>query len=147
MSDRPDFPLKGCPPDIFLIRRGTCKLKGMRLPQSSSQPLFLRVSAITLFLTLATVLPAAGTEQLVCTPASLRFGAVTVGQTETQLLALSNVGNTSVTISASSFNNSEFTLSGLKLPAVLPAGQTVEVSVIFAPTARGWTGAAVTFTS
>ncbi len=120
----------------------------MRLPQSSTYPLFLRISTIFFLLTLTAVLPAAAaTEQLVCTPFALRFGAVTVGQTETQLIALSNVGNTSVTITAASFNQSEFTLAGLNLPAVIPAGQTVEASVIFAPTVSGWTGGALTFTS
>jgi len=119
----------------------------MRLPQSSSQPLFLRLIAITILLTLATVLPAAATEQLVCTPTNLRFGAVTIGQTETQLIALTNNGQSSVTISASSFNNSEFKLSGVKLPLVVPAGQSVEVSVVFTPTAKAWTSGSVTFTS
>jgi len=120
----------------------------MRLPQSSSQPLYFRALSVIFLLTLTAVLPAAGAaDQLVCTPSTLRFGAVTVGQTETQLVALSNVGNSSVTISASNFNNSEFTLAGIKLPLILPAGQSVEVSVIFTPTVKGWTSGTLTFTS
>ncbi|MFZ0806170.1 MAG: choice-of-anchor D domain-containing protein [Candidatus Sulfotelmatobacter sp.] len=120
----------------------------MRLPQSGTYPLFLRVTTIFFLLTLTAALPAAAApNQLVCTPSMLRFGAVTVGQTETQLISLSNVGKTSVTISGSSFTQSEFSLAGIKLPVVIPAGQTLEASVIFAPTVNGWTGSALTFTS
>lgn len=121
----------------------------MRLPQSSTYPLILRTTTILFLLTLTAALPAvAVTDQLVCTPFALRFGAVTIGQTETQLITLSNVGNTPVTISASSFNyHLEFTLAGVKLPLVVPAGQSVEASVIFAPTVNGWTNDTLTFTS
>jgi hypothetical protein len=128
--------------------RASLQTTAMRLPQSSSQLLSLRAIPIVFLLTLTAVVPAVGAaDQLVCTPSILRFGAVTVGQTETQLIALSNVGQTSVTISASSFSNSEFMLSGIKLPLVLPAGQSVEASVVFVPTVKGWTSGTVTFTS
>ncbi len=121
----------------------------MRLPQSITLPFLLRVVFLTLLLASTIVLPAAGatTQQLVCTPSMLRFGAVTVGQTETQLVAISNVGQTAVTISSSSFNNSEFTMSGVNLPLSVPAGQTVEVSVTFAPTIKEWTSGALTLVS
>lgn len=119
----------------------------MRLPQSSTQPLFLRIASIGILLTSAAVLPVAA-QQLVCTPTALRFGAVTVGQSETQLVALSNTGQTSVTVSGSSLTSSEFSLSGISLPLTIAAGQSVEFGVVFAPTAKGWTGgASLTFTS
>lgn len=122
----------------------------MRLPQSSSQPLSIRVIAFIILATLAAVLPVpagAATQQLLCSPTSLRFGTVTVGQSETQLISLTNAGQTGATISAISVSGSEFSISGLTPPANLAAGQSAALSVTFAPTANGWTGGKVTFTS
>lgn len=122
---------------------------GMQLPQSSSLCLFLRLVSIALLGTLAAGAPLsakAGTQPLVCSPTSLRFGTVPVGQSETQLTVLTNTGQTSATISAIRMSGSEFTVSGLTLPAVLAAGQSVVLNVAFAPTANGWTRSAATFT-
>lgn len=122
----------------------------MRLPQSNNQLLSVRVASVILLLALATIMPLgaqAATQQLVCSPSGLRFGKVQVGQSETQLIALTNIGQTSVTISAERANPSQYSVSGLNLPAVLTAGQSVTLSVIFAPTAIGWVGGTITFTS
>jgi hypothetical protein len=120
----------------------------MRLPQSSNQPLSIRVFALTIaLLVVFPVSAGAATQQLICSSTSLKFGTVTVGQSETQFISLTNVGQTTVTVSALSVNVSEFSVSSLSLPADLAAGQTVALSVIFAPTATGWTGGKVTFTS
>ncbi len=82
----------------------------------------------------------AATSQLVCTPEKLRFGAITVGQTETQLMVLTNTGAASATVSAISVGGTEFSVSGLSLPASVAAGASVSFSVTFTPTAEGWTG-------
>jgi ASPM-SPD-2-Hydin domain-containing protein/centrosomal CEP192-like protein len=118
----------------------------MRLPQSSRRSLFILFFSI---LTLVTVLPAgaATTQQLVCAPSSVKFGTVTVGQSETQIIELTNTGQTAVTVSASSMSSSEFSLSGLKLPLDLAAGQSIAFSANFLPTSKGWTSGSVTFTS
>jgi len=84
---------------------------------------------------------------LVCSPTLLRFGIVPVGQSETQLIALTNTGQTGVTISSISVGSSEFSVTGLKLPAVLAAGQSVNLSVTFAPTTLGGTGVNLTIGS
>ena len=77
----------------------------------------------------------------------MKFGTVTVGQTEVQLLALTNSGQSTVTVSAASSNDSEFSISGLSLPLAIPAGQSAVFSVVFAPNVIGWTGGRITFTS
>ncbi|HYW39439.1 MAG TPA: choice-of-anchor D domain-containing protein, partial [Terriglobales bacterium] len=89
----------------------------------------------------------AATSQLACTPTNLRFGAVVVGRTETFLVTVTNNGLTSVTISGITVDNSEFTTSYLSLPLVLPAGQSVDLSVSFTPTAMKWTGGTIKFFS
>ena len=119
----------------------------MRLPQSSSQPVsicvpirFISLAVLIAFVALFPLGSRAATPQLVCTPAKVRFGAVTVGQSENQLMVLTNTGETATTVSAISVGGTEFSVSGLTLPASLPPGESVTLSVTFAPTATGWTG-------
>lgn len=122
----------------------------MRLPRSSSQPLSLRLASIILltisFALLAPSSQAAG-PQLVCSPASLKFGSIALGQLETQLINLTNTGQTSVAISAISVSNSQFAASGLTVPVNLAAGQSVNLNVTFTPNTKGWTSGEITFTS
>lgn len=87
----------------------------------------------------------AATQQLQFSPSSLRFGSVAVGQSETQLVTLTNTGQTSVTVSAISLCDSQFSVLGLTLPVVLGADQTVSFDVIFAPTQDAWVGGTITF--
>lgn len=121
----------------------------MRLPQSRSH---FSISALTIsiisLLTFA-VLPSAGaaTKQLQFSPADLRFGEVVVGSSESQPITLTNTGQSSVTISAITPGSSEFTVTGLSLPVVLAASQTVSFDVTFAPTQSGWSGANIAFTN
>ncbi len=125
----------------------------MRLPQSIIQSLLLRtvhfltIGMAILLLGMVSVVASASTPQLVCMPTSLGFGHVVVGQTETLLATVTNDGQTSVTVSGISVGNSEFTTSYLSLPLVLPAGQSVDLSVSFTPTAMGWTGGTIKFSS
>jgi len=122
----------------------------MRLPQSSGQSLSFRLIPFIFFITLVTMLPLdspAATQQLICAPTSLRFGTVTVSQSETQLAALINSGQTSVTVSAMNVSGSEFSVSGLQLPVTLAPGASATLKVTFAPTATGWIDGKVVFTS
>jgi len=125
----------------------------MRLPQSLIQSLFVRTVhflAMGIAIALLGMVPvnaAAATPQLVCTPAALRFGATVVGQTETLLLTATNNGQTSVTVSAITVSNSDFTASSLSLPVVLLAGQSVDLSVSFTPTATGHREGTIKFSS
>jgi hypothetical protein len=118
----------------------------MRLPQSILRYLsvhtvhFLTIGVAIALLGMLPVSAGAATPQLTCTPASLRFGAVVVGHTETLLVSITNNGQTSVTVSGMAVSNSEFTPSSLSLPLVLLAGQSINLNVSFAPAATGWTG-------
>ena len=122
----------------------------MRLPQSISQHFSVRIISLITFTFLAAVLPGyagASTRQLTCTPSTVRFGAVPVGQTETQVVVLTNTGTTSVTVTASSLTGSEFSLSSLTLPLTLSPGQSISSNLTFSPTATGWITGSNTFTS
>ncbi|MGD0510145.1 MAG: choice-of-anchor D domain-containing protein, partial [Terriglobales bacterium] len=125
----------------------------MRLPQSIIRSFsvrtvhFLTIGLAILLLGMVPMGAAAATPQLTCTPTSLRFGDIVVGQTETLLVTLTNTGQTSVSISRIAAGNSEFTTSYLSLPLVLLAGQSVDLSVSFTPTAKGWTGGTIKFSS
>ncbi len=77
----------------------------------------------------------------------MRFGGVPLGQTETEIVVLTNGGQTSVTVSAANVSGSGFSLSNLKLPLVLAAGQSVALNITFSPTATGWAGGKTTITS
>jgi hypothetical protein len=119
----------------------------MRLPQSCSQSLSIRVVFLVFIILIVISGAQATTPQLQCLPASLKFGTVAVGQSETQLIAVTNTSSSDVTISSISADDSEFSQSGLSLPAVLTPGQTVSLNVVFAPQQDGWTGGKITLTN
>ncbi|MGO9573660.1 MAG: beta strand repeat-containing protein [Terriglobales bacterium] len=100
-----------------------------------------------LLLGMVSVGASAANSQLACTPPNLRFGAINVGQTETLLVTVTNTGKTSATVSGIAVGNSEFTTSSLSMPLVLSAGQSVNLTVSFAPTTTGWTGGTIKFLS
>jgi len=125
----------------------------MRLPLSLIQSLLVRTDQLLtigmaiLLLGMVSVGASAANSQLACTPPNLRFGAINVGQTETLLVTVTNTGKTSATVSGIAVGNSEFTTSSLSLPLVLSAGQSVNLTVSFAPTTTGWTGGTIKFLS
>src|ERR1035441_4035697 len=99
----------------------------MRLPRSINQFLSVRsvhlltkgMAIIVLGIVLLGIVPAGASAadlQLVCTPAKLRFGTVVVGQSQTLLVALTNNGQTSVTLSGITAGD-----SALTTPYLLPA--------------------------
>ena len=84
--------------------------------------------------------------QLAVSPTSLSFGSVTIGSNSSLSGSLTASG-ASVTVSSASLNNSEFALSGISLPATLPAGQSATFTVTFTPSASGATSASLSFSS
>jgi len=120
----------------------------MRLPQRIT-PISLRFPSIVFCLTLAAAVIACtpASAQLVSSAVGLRFGTVTVGQAETQLFLVSNIGPNSATISAINVPNSQFAVSGVKFPIAVGAGQSIPVSLVFTPQGDGWTGGRLTISS
>jgi hypothetical protein len=120
----------------------------MRLPQSLASFLSARgffgiiVTAFASILALAQ----ATAQQLTCSPSSLTFGTVQIGETKTETITLTNSGGTSVRVSAVKFSGPQYSLAK-SLPFTLSAGGSLTLDVRFAPTAKGWVGGRSTFTS
>lgn len=85
--------------------------------------------------------------QLTPAPSGLAFGNVQVGSSQTMTETLTNSGGASVTISSASATGSGFTASGLSLPTIVGAGQSVSFSVTFAPTSGNAVGGTLAITS
>lgn len=79
----------------------------------------------------------AGTQLLTFSTSSLSFGSVNVGSNTDLSSALTNTGNSSVTISAVNVTGAVFTVTGVSSGETLAAGQSIPVTVQFAPTAGG----------
>lgn len=72
---------------------------------------------------------------------SVSFPNTNVGDTSSLFIQIANTGNAAGSVSAISAGPAAFTLSALPaLPVTIGAGQTVEFSVAFAPTAVGQVG-------
>jgi hypothetical protein len=69
-------------------------------------------------------------------PASLAFGNVAVGSSETKTLTLKANG-ASVTIKSDALSSSEYSISGLSLPLELGAGKSVTFQARFSPQTSG----------
>ncbi len=79
--------------------------------------------------------------------ASVDFGSVTAGTTETLTMSVSNTGTASITVSGVSISSQYFSLSAPTLPVTIPAGQGTRVSLVFSPNAAGSFSATATITS
>ncbi|MFZ0991052.1 MAG: choice-of-anchor D domain-containing protein [Candidatus Sulfotelmatobacter sp.] len=69
--------------------------------------------------------------------ASVSFGNVQVGTSQTQSDTLSNTGVSNLTISQTAVTGPGFNISGLSLPLTLIPGQSTTFSVVFAPQSAG----------
>ena len=76
-------------------------------------------------------------------PSSLDLGTVMIGHSQTQPLALSNTGASTLTISAVHLTGTGYSVSGLALPYTLAPGASANLSVLFAPTTTGTVTATV----
>jgi hypothetical protein len=99
--------------------------------------------------TLAIPLSATGvaaTGQLAISPTPIGVGSVVVGTSGTASGSLTASG-ANVTVTAASESNSVFSISGLSLPATIPAGQSVPFTITFSPQSTGGVSATLTVTS
>jgi hypothetical protein len=76
---------------------------------------------------------------------SLAFGAVPIGSSKTVADTLSNNTSAAITISSIQGLGSGFSVTGMTLPLVLAAGQSVSFSVEFQPTAAGNPSTTISF--
>jgi hypothetical protein len=84
---------------------------------------------------------------LSATPASISFGNVQIGTSQTQSDTLSNTGGTNLTITQSSVTGAGFSATGLNLPLTLTPGQSATFSIVFSPQSAGSAGGNLTLTN
>jgi hypothetical protein len=70
-------------------------------------------------------------------PASIAFGNVQVGTSQTQSDTLTNTGGTSINLTQAAVSGAGFSTTGLNLPLALAPGQSVTFSVVFSPQVVG----------
>lgn len=85
--------------------------------------------------------------QLAVTPASVSFGNVTVGSTQSQTVTVTNSGGASATISQTAVTGSGLSVSGHTLPLTLTPGQSSPFQVTFAPASAGAVAGSFTIVS
>ena len=80
-------------------------------------------------------------------PASLNFGSVTVGSTQSLAETVTNSSSSSITISQVAVSGSGFALGGVSTPLTLSAGQSASFTLTFAPIASGSASGNISITS
>ena len=143
------FSVGGFSPPVTLTPGQSYTFSVIFAPQSAGSAsgnlaLVSNASNPTLSIPLSATGTAAG--QLTVSPTTLNFSNVVEG-TNSVLQGTLNATGASVTVTSASSSNSEFTLSGLSLPATIPAGNTAAFSVTFTPQATGAASATLTFAS
>jgi HYDIN/CFA65/VesB family protein/ASPM-SPD-2-Hydin domain-containing protein len=66
-------------------------------------------------------------------PSPVNFSGVTVGQTSTQVVQLTNNGTSNLQLKSATISGAGFAMSGLTLPVTIPVGQSASFSVQFTP--------------
>jgi len=84
---------------------------------------------------------------LTMNPASLSFGAVTVGTKSSLSVTLSNTGGSDLTISALTLPGAPFSVSGIAAPKTISAGQSATMNVTYAPSSAGSNSGSIVITS
>jgi Abnormal spindle-like microcephaly-assoc'd, ASPM-SPD-2-Hydin len=93
---------------------------------------------LALVLSLSSLAPArASAQQLQCKPCSHAFGKVEVGSSSSFSIQLTNTGTKYLRILTKSQQGSEFKFGYFPLPITLQPGSTVQLPIVFKPTAVG----------
>ncbi len=84
---------------------------------------------------------------MTATPASVSFGNVPIGTTQTLSDTVTNTGGSDLIITAATVSTAAFSTSGLNLPLTLSAGQSSIFTIAFTPQAAGSITGTVTLTN
>ena len=75
--------------------------------------------------------------QIAAIPSNAPFGSVTVGNSNSQTITVSNGGTANLVISQGTVTGSGFHISGLSAPLTIPAGSNATFNAVFTPTGAG----------
>jgi Abnormal spindle-like microcephaly-assoc'd, ASPM-SPD-2-Hydin len=84
---------------------------------------------------------------LTASPASVSFGNVQIGTSQTLSDTLTNTGTSDLTITLATASSAAFSAAGLTLPLTLSAGQSATFTVVFSPQASGAASGNLTLTN
>ncbi|HET7109053.1 MAG TPA: choice-of-anchor D domain-containing protein [Candidatus Acidoferrum sp.] len=88
-----------------------------------------------------------GTRTISAVPATLNFGSVSIGKTETLPVRIENTGNSSITVSGIGVSAADIQTSGGVNGATIAPGQSATLDVTFAPTKTETLSGSVRLTS
>ena len=86
-------------------------------------------------------------QQLHCNPCRHAFGKVQVGTSISYSIQLSNTGKKTLRIASKSEQGSAFSFGKFPLPVKIQPGASVQLPVIFTPTAKGYAQGILTLAS
>jgi hypothetical protein len=88
--------------------------------------------------------PASAWAQLDCSPCSHSFGRVQIGTSSSYSIKLTNNGTREVRITSRSIQTPAFSLSDFSLPVTIMPGASVQLEILFTPSAKGYAGSNIT---
>lgn len=86
-------------------------------------------------------------QQLHCSPCGHAFGKVQIGTSVSFTAQLSNTGNKTLRIISKSEQGSAFSFGNFPLPVKINPGASIQLPLVFKPTAKGYTSGTFTLTS
>jgi len=86
-------------------------------------------------------------QKLYCKPCWHSFGEVQIGSSSAYTFRLTNTGDKTLQITSASEQGSAFSLGNFPLPVMIEPGASVELPVIFTPTAKGYINGILTLVS
>jgi len=87
---------------------------------------------------LTIALSGTGTQpQIAAIPSNAPFGSVTVGNSNSQTITVTNGGTANLVISQGTVTGTGFHISGLSAPLTIPAGSNATFNAVFTPTGAG----------
>ena len=86
-------------------------------------------------------------QKLQCNPCNHAFGNVRIGTSTSFSIKLTNAGHKKIYVLSKSIQGHAFSFGQFPLPVTILPGATIQLPVIFKPTARGWTDATLTIGS
>ena len=95
----------------------------------------------------AAILTVKAAGQLTASTASLNYGNITLGSSSALPVTLTNTGGTNVSISNVTLSGAGLTIGGVSSGLILAAGNSVVLSVMFAPPSAGTLNGSVTIAS
>jgi archaellum component FlaF (FlaF/FlaG flagellin family) len=97
---------------------------------------------------LTIALSGTGTQpQIAAIPSSAPFGSVTVGNSNSQTITVTNAGTANLVISQGAVTGSGFHISGLSAPLTIPAGSNATFNAVFTPTGAGTVTGSISLSS